>query len=139
MDSLKLVHEFVYSEVQKLYESTVLLHHQGFEKVLKCERAKIIFYLLKDVLVTQGKTKPRILQDCCKQESHLRVLLSTVAFGMGVNVYDLRRVYIYKLPKSTAILWQEIRRVGRKGEKSDCKIFVPQNPAEKGLASSLKN
>jgi len=88
---------------------------------------------------TNDSTKSRIMQEFSKKDSTIRILLSTVAFGMGLNVEALNNIVIYKLPHSVSTLWQEIGRAGRGGEQSCCKIFLPKNSVEHGMATKLKD
>jgi len=88
---------------------------------------------------TNARTKSRIMSEFVKPDSTIRVLIATVAFGMGVNVQGLTRVVVYKIPDSVSILWQEIGRASRGGQPGSALILVPQNPTEASLGHSLLN
>lgn len=51
------------------------------------------------------------------------LLFSTKAFGMGVDIPDIRKTIHYEIPSSLESLYQEFGRAGRDGKKSQCKIW----------------
>ena len=67
--------------------------------------------------------KNHILDQFSQSESHLRVLIATIAYGMGVNCKNVCRVIHFGPSKSVEAYMQESGRCGRNGEQSSAILF----------------
>lgn len=65
-----------------------------------------------------------ILHEFSKPDSILRLIICTIAFGMGINIPDIEVVVHWGACDSMMDYWQEVGRAGRDGRASKAMYYV---------------
>ena len=72
---------------------------------------------------TSVQVKKHIIGEFSKQNSHVRILISTVAFGMGINCKGVDRVVHFGPSESLQSYVQKTGRAGRENQTSICHVL----------------
>ena len=99
-------------------------------------------YRLTDLFTacTPKNVKDAIVENFCKKGGTLRIVVATIAFGMGLNCPDIRRIVHWGPPSDIESYLQETGRAGRDGLPSTATLyFGTQDLRSPHLESSMKN
>lgn len=82
---------------------------------------------------TQKEVKEEIVKSFCLEGTRLRVVICTVAFGMGINCPDVRQVIHWGASADIESYVQETGRAGRDGKLSCSLLFYSKRDLLKDL------
>jgi Superfamily II DNA helicase len=99
-----------------IYCSTIAKVKEVHEKLLRREYAVSLYYggLTKE-------EKDKSYHDF--KEGNCQIMVSTNAFGMGIDIDEVRFVVHFDMPNDIESYYQEIGRVGRDKKSADCMLL----------------
>ena len=112
-----------YEDVGYLY--SFITRSLGTEAVESIGAPNIARFRLVDMFTvcTEQKVKDMVISNFTQQEAHLRIVIATVAFGMGLDSPNIRRIIHWGTPADIERYIQETGRAERDGEQSLAKLY----------------
>lgn len=113
-----------YDDVTKLYFYFKI--QMGLNRLEPPGAPDLAEYRLFDMYTacTHPNLKPLIVGEFTKEGSVLRIVIATIAFGMGLNCPDIRRVIHWNPPDDIESYIQETGRGGRDGLQSSAILYI---------------
>ena len=66
----------------------------------------------------------RVLSGFCPADGKIRLIIATVAFGLGINIPDIRYIIHWGPPKDLLDYWQEVGRAGRDNKPATAYFYA---------------
>ena len=120
-------------KVESLDQALAFLHkHRQESGIIYCQTIKQVESLCRDLTARRISALPyhANLDDEIRKQNQdafingdIRVIVATIAFGMGIDKADVRFVLHVGLPKEPESYYQEIGRSGRDGLPADCLLL----------------
>ncbi|MDE0424305.1 MAG: DNA helicase RecQ [Candidatus Poribacteria bacterium] len=107
--------------------------------IIYCQRRKQVESLYQDLIEHGISALPyhagldietRKQNQAAFMNGDVRVIVATIAFGMGIDKADVRFVLHAWLPKNPESYYQEIGRAGRDGLRSECLLLFDYEDAD---------
>ncbi|XP_065894572.1 ATP-dependent DNA helicase RecQ-like [Dysidea avara] len=89
------------------------LRHKDYGKMCK----------MKKLLASDNDMREEIITEFCKNETKLRLIIASTAFGLGIDCKDIVRVINYGTPNTLEELVQEMGRAGKNGNQAQAILY----------------
>ncbi len=121
---------FLVSLLQRLKGSTIVFvtyrtTAEKISEILNSNAIKSVHYHAGLDREVREKTQSQFIS------GEARVIVATIAFGMGIDKTDIRNIIHYNIPQSIENYYQEIGRAGRDGNLSNCIVLFTKTDEDK--------
>ena len=120
-----------YDDTMKLFQTMVL--ELSKRNGLYCEDTSGKRALLCDKFdgCTAESTKSKIIEDFTQPDGYIRIVFATVAFAMGLDSPNIRKIIHWGPPTDTELYVQETGRAGRDGNYSKAILYYSSRDISK--------
>ena len=87
---------------------------------------------------TEKNIKDNILKMFVNPNGTLRIVFATIAFGMGLDCPNVRRVIHWGASNDVEAYIQETGRAGRDGEPAEALLYTASKPGNQFIEESMK-
>ena len=87
---------------------------------------------------TAENTKAKIVADFTNPDGFIRILIATVAFGMGLDSPNIRRIIHWGPPTDIELYVQETGRAGRDKQKAHAILYFQSKELSSNVQDSMK-
>lgn len=120
----KKVYEDLYSLLEKYKNEYIIIYCQTRKNTEKIMESINELGIVKSLVYHAGQSlKERNEVQQKYRSGECKCIVATVAFGMGIDIKNIRLVVYYNAPNNLEQYYQGIGRAGRDGEQSECYVF----------------
>ena len=131
---------YVYDDCSRIY--LFLRSRLGSEGVQPIAAPDLSRFRLVELFTacTQKSVKDSILESFSNPDGMLRVVIATIAFGMGLDCPNVRRIIHWGPSNDVEAYIQETGRAGRDGESAEALLYTISHPVNQFIDDAyIKN
>ena len=121
----------MYASIRHALQDSAFLHRES-------KREELLIEMFTGSLPEEDRQ--RVLSEFSKEDSIIRCLVASIAFGMAVDIPDIAYTVLWGATATVLDMWQEIGRAGRNGQPAQAYLYLtPQTVSSPNTEPALKN